>query len=122
MSASDLIKALQTALRGGGRSLIAPPLSTASLLLLFSLLSPYRGHGSLRGRLSRRNIWSEAQALQCPQRARMQRTRPNGLPRSQPAPSPRWATLTSALPSGWISVVSLRGLDLVLLQPAERLA
>jgi len=30
----------------GGRSLIAPPLSTASCLLL---LSPYQGHGSLRG-------------------------------------------------------------------------
>ena len=42
----------------------------------------------------RRNIWSEAQALQCPQRTRMRRTRPNGLPRSQPAPSPRWATFT----------------------------
>jgi hypothetical protein len=31
---------------GGGRSLIAPPLSTAFRLFL----SPYRGHGSLRGR------------------------------------------------------------------------
>ena len=47
MDASDLIKALQNTLRGGGRSLIASPLSTASCLLL---LSPYRGHGSLRGR------------------------------------------------------------------------
>ncbi len=41
----------QSPLRSRGRSLIAPPLSTAScLLLLLSLLSPYRGHGSLRGR------------------------------------------------------------------------
>jgi hypothetical protein len=47
MDASDLIKALQNALRGGGRSLIAPPLSTGFCLLLSS---PYRGHGSLRGR------------------------------------------------------------------------
>jgi hypothetical protein len=66
MDASDLIKTLQIALRGGGRSLIASLLSIASCLL-----RPYQGHGSLRGRRSRRNIWFEAQALQCPQRARM---------------------------------------------------
>jgi hypothetical protein len=48
MDASDLIKALQNTLRGRGRSLIAPPLSTAFCLLL--LLSPYQGHGSLHGR------------------------------------------------------------------------
>ena len=52
----------------------------------------------------RRNIWSEAQALQCPQRAHTEYMRPNGLPRSLPAPSPRWATRTRAtLPRGWIS-------------------
>ncbi len=37
-----------TPLRSGGRSLIAPPLSTAFCLLVS--LSPYQGHGSLRGR------------------------------------------------------------------------
>jgi len=42
----DLI--LAQSMPPGGRSLIAPPLSTASCLLL--LLSPYQGHGSLRGR------------------------------------------------------------------------
>lgn len=40
----------------------------------------------------RRNLWSEAQALQCPQRAYVRSTQPNGLPRSRPAPSPRSAT------------------------------
>ena len=47
MDASDLIKALQNTLQGGGRSLIASPLSIASCFLLL----PHRGHGSLRGRL-----------------------------------------------------------------------
>ena len=54
----------------------------------------------------RRNIWSEAQALQCPQRTRAERTRSNGLFRSQPAPSPRWATRTRA--SGPRERISLR--------------
>ena len=49
MGASDLIKALQTALRGGARSLIAPPLSMAIAAHLLPLL-PCQGHGSLRGR------------------------------------------------------------------------
>ncbi len=43
-----LIKAVQNTLRSRGRSLIVPSLSTALCLLLF--LSPYQGHGSLRGR------------------------------------------------------------------------
>src|SRR5215203_5710600 len=52
----------------------------------------------------RRNIWSEAQALQCPQRAHTEDMRPNSLPRSLPAPSPRWATRThTTLSRGWIS-------------------
>jgi hypothetical protein len=33
----------------------------------------------------------DAQALQCPQRAHTEYVRPNGHPRSLPAPSPRWA-------------------------------
>ena len=42
--------------------------------------------------VGRRNIWSEARALRCPQRAHVKRTQPKALPRSQPAPSPRRAT------------------------------
>src|SRR5271165_4878754 len=48
------------------------------------------------GKGSRRNIRSEAQALQCPQRAHTEYAPPNGHPRSLPAPSPRWATLIRA--------------------------
>src|SRR6266851_984986 len=44
MDASDLIKALQNTLGGGGRSLIAAPSSR------LPLKSPHPGHGSLRGR------------------------------------------------------------------------
>ena len=45
---------------GGGRSLIAPPLSTAFRLFL----SPYRGHGSLRGRKGPPvALWIAAQAF-----------------------------------------------------------
>jgi hypothetical protein len=37
---------------------------------LSASLLPNRGHGSLRGRAKiRRNIWYEAQVLQCPRRA-----------------------------------------------------
>ena len=70
MDASDLIKALQNILRGGGRSLIASPLSTA-----FTNFDWCRQTGvtvlSAVG-VCRRNIWSEAQALQCPQRAHVE--------------------------------------------------
>jgi hypothetical protein len=103
--------------RGGGRSLIASPLSIASCLLPL----PDRGHGSLRGRKDiRRNIWFEAQALQCPQRAHVAVTRPNGLPRSQLAPSPRRATITSETRPGWILLKRGSG-GRGLLGPAERL-
>ena len=44
---APLNKSSSRPLHPKGRSLIAPPLSTASCLLV---LSPYRGHGSLRGR------------------------------------------------------------------------
>jgi hypothetical protein len=56
------------------------------------LLHTPRSRFSPRSGSSRRNIWSEAQALQCPQRAHTDYVRPNGHPRSLPAPSPRWAT------------------------------
>src|SRR5919206_933781 len=89
----------KTALNPRGRSLIAPPVSSPTCLVLLpcgvTVLSAVG--------VCRRNIWSEAQALQCPQRAHMEHMRPNGLPRSRPAPSPRRATLTSALTLGWIS-------------------
>src|ERR1700722_9428270 len=52
----------------------------------------------------RRNIWSEAQALQCPQRARMALYAAQGPPAQPPAPSPRRATITSEATTGWISV------------------
>src|SRR5947208_2117075 len=72
-------------LQPGGRSLIAAPTSTAffcpSALPGVTVLSAVG--------VCRRNIWSEAQALQCPQRAHAETARPNGLPRSWPAPSPR---------------------------------
>ena len=42
-----LCQDITSALQRRGRSLIAPPLSTARCLLV---LSPYQGHGSLRGR------------------------------------------------------------------------
>ena len=51
-----------------------------------------RSRFSPRSGNSRRNIWSEARALQCPQRAYTEYAPPNGHPRSLPAPSPRWAT------------------------------
>jgi hypothetical protein len=50
------------------------------------------------GRL-RRNIWSEAQALQCPQRARCI-VAAQGPPSQPPAPSPRRATVTFGACSG----------------------
>lgn len=43
----------------------------------------------------RRNIWSEAQALQCPQRARMIFDAAQGPLAQLPAPSPRRAIVTS---------------------------
>ena len=115
-----LIKAVQNTLRSRGRSLIVPSLSTALCLLLF--LSPYQGHGSLRGRrLPPQHLVRSTGAAMSTTGSRATHTaqRP---PSQLAAPSPRWATLTSALPSGWISVVSLRGLNLLLLRPAERLA
>jgi hypothetical protein len=51
-----------------------------------------RSRFSPRSGSSRRNIWSEVQTLQCPQRAHTEYAPPNGHPRSLPAPSPRWAT------------------------------
>src|SRR5450756_134154 len=61
--------------------------SLVNSLLLTSATVP-GSRFSPRSEDIRRNIWSEAQALQCPQRAHVAFTRPNGLPRSQPAPSP----------------------------------
>ena len=49
---------------GGGRSLIASPLSMALLPPRVTVLSAVG--------IFRRNIWFEAQALQCPQRADVQ--------------------------------------------------
>ena len=46
-STRPIVAYVELPLRQRGRSLIAPPMSTASCLLL---LSPYQGHGSLRGR------------------------------------------------------------------------
>jgi len=68
----------------------------------------------------RRNIWSEAQALQCPQRACVIDTAQG--PRSQPpVPSPRWATITSVAKRGWISLKTSLGSHLQF-RPAERFA
>jgi hypothetical protein len=50
---------------------------------------------SPRSERVRRNIWSEAQALQCPQRARMVLYAAQGPPAQPPAPSPRRATVPS---------------------------
>src|SRR5208282_2046477 len=62
---------------------------TGQLSQLTSVATP-GSRFSPRSEKIRRNIWSEAQALQCPQRAHTEYVRPNGLPRSVPAPSPRW--------------------------------
>ena len=43
----------------------------------------------------RRNIWFEARALQCSQRARIVFDAAQGPPAQPPAPSPRRATITS---------------------------
>lgn len=71
--------------RWRSRSLIASPLSIRDCRC--------RGHGSLRGRLCRRNIWSEAQALQGPQRVRVY----------VPAPSARYAVVCTFAPQGNLS-------------------
>jgi hypothetical protein len=63
----------------------------------------------------RRNVWFEAQALQCPQRAHMVFMRLKALARSSPAPSPRRATLTSGLLSGCSSTSLSCGLNVLLL-------
>ena len=67
----------------GARSICSAPSNWAGAA--GSRFSPRSGS-------SCRNIWSEAQALQCPQRAHTEYVSPNGHPRSLPAPSPRWAT------------------------------
>ena len=88
MTAPDHIaRTASKSLARGGRSLIASPLSIASCFFLL----PYRGHGSLRGRKIRRNIWFEAQALQCPQRAHMV---------SLCGPRPSFAAACTLAPSG----------------------
>ena len=98
MSAPDPRPApCQTTLNPRGRSLIAFRLSTPFAVRSQVCPCPRVTVLSAVGR-SRRNIWSEAQALQCPQRAHLEYMRPNGLPRSLPAPSPRWATPPCA---GW---------------------
>jgi hypothetical protein len=93
--------------------------SLVNSLLLTSATVP-GSRFSPRSEDIRRNIWSEAQALQCPQRAHVAFTRPNGLPRSQPAPSPRRATITSETRPGWILLKRGSG-GRGLLGPAERL-
>lgn len=95
MSARDLQPVpCQATLNPKGRSLIAPPLSTA--FCPFLLWSPYRGHGSLRGRrLPPQHLVRSTGAAMSTTGSRGT-TRPNGLPRSLPAPSPRWATRTRA--------------------------
>jgi hypothetical protein len=59
--------AASNSLARGGRSLIASPLSIASCFFVAVPGSRF----SPRSEGIRRNIWFEAQALQCPQRARM---------------------------------------------------
>ena len=63
-------------------SLIASPLSMSDCR--------FQGHGSLRGRSCRRNIWFEAQALQGPQRVRNM-VPSHRLATQSTAPSPRRA-------------------------------
>jgi hypothetical protein len=73
---------------------------TERQLLTFTSVATPGSRFSPRSGSSRRNIWSEAQALPCPQRAHTQYVRPNGHPRSLPAPSPRWATHHPRLRNG----------------------
>src|ERR1700730_9916798 len=77
----------QIYLRGEGRSLIATPLSMVVVAARVTVLSAVG--------IIRRNIWSEAQVLQCPQRAGIQlrRSRPTFAATRTLA---RRATITSA--------------------------
>ena len=64
-AANQIVRSAKKVLANRGRSLIASPLSMVFLLLprvtvLFAV------------GIIRRNIWSEAQVLQCPQRAGIQ--------------------------------------------------
>ena len=52
----------------------------------------------------RRNIWFEARALQCPQRACVVFYAAQGPPSQSPAPSPRRAIIASEATPGWILV------------------
>jgi len=62
MAAADqIVRTAKKVLAMGGRSLIAFPLSMVLLPPRVTVLSAVG--------IIRRNIWSEAQALQCPQRA-----------------------------------------------------
>ena len=83
-----------------GRSLIASPTSTG----FFCCVLPSRGHGSLRGRrLPPQHLVRSAGAAMSTTGSRA-RTQPNGLPRSQPAPSPRKATrIRVSLSREWIA-------------------
>jgi len=109
----------QNPLRSRGRSLIAPPLSTASCLLL---VSPYRGHGSLRGRrLPPQHLVRSTGAAMSTTGSRAPHTaqRPPSQPTCTLAPvgnsHPRQRVARVDLVKVWSGV---RGL----LRPAERLA
>jgi hypothetical protein len=79
-------------IRKRGRSQIASRLSTSSCLVLL----PCRDHGSLRGRRMPPQHLVRSTGAAMSTTGSRGTTRPNGLPRSWPAPSPRRATLTSA--------------------------
>ena len=65
MTAADqIVRSAKIVLAMEGRSLIAPPLSMVLLPPRVMVLSAVG--------IIRRNIWSEAQVLQCPQRADVQ--------------------------------------------------
>ena len=84
----DVTKPLTT----WSRSLIASPLSTASLFTLLLGVTVLYAVG-----VCRRNIRSEAQALQCPQRTRVASTRSNGFRRSHLHPRPEGQRIRSCM-------------------------
>jgi hypothetical protein len=93
MTAPDRIaRTLIKTLAKRGRSLIASPLSMA--LFLLPRVTVLSAVGIIR-----RNIWSEAQVLQCPQRAGIQRRRSRPTLAATRTLAQR-ATITSALSLG----------------------
>jgi hypothetical protein len=102
----------QIFLREGGRSLIASPLST--------VLSPPRVTVLSAVGIVRRNIWSEAQALQGPQRADVQGRRSTAT-NAATRTLARRATITPAFSRGRNLQAKESGGDRVL-RPAERLS